>query len=233
MQSSFSFVLFPTARIGANTASPLTAKRDLEEQYSNPVTSVIGGLFLKDSKSVCDEINWDAPKRRKTSLEKLAKDLEEELSKREWFVTGNVNPSFFDASFSFQDPDVKLKGIENYARGVNKLFDEKTTRGEIVACRVTALNVITATWRLEGRVKLGPGGLAIRAFVVYSDLTVDPTSGLVCFQLDRFSIKGSDILLGALPFTLPFIKLPPPAPSIAELRKTFLEDEKKAAKKKT
>lgn len=29
------------------------------------------------------------------------------------FVNGNVDPSFFDDSFSFQDPDVKIKGIKS------------------------------------------------------------------------------------------------------------------------
>lgn len=211
-------------------------QRDLNEEYTNPLTQFLG-LFLKETTDViseCDSINWKAPKRKKTSMDRLAKDLEVALNKKEWFVTGNVDPSFFDSGFAFQDPDVKLKGIENYARGVNKLFEQQgpgKTRAEIIAVRVANPTTITVTWRLEGRVKLGPGGVSIRAFVVYSDLTVDTKSGLITFQLDRFSIKGNEIILGALPFNLPFVRLPPPAARVEELRREFLNAEKKVGKK--
>jgi len=57
-------------------------------------------------------------------IETLAKVLDYELFNKEWFVTGNVNPIYFSDDFEFQDPDVKLSGIESYARGVNKLFDQ-------------------------------------------------------------------------------------------------------------
>jgi hypothetical protein len=47
----------------------------------------------------------------------LAKKLEIDLTKREWFVNGNVEPSYFSEDFEFQDPNVKTKGIKDYAIG--------------------------------------------------------------------------------------------------------------------
>lgn len=58
------------------------------------------------------DIDFDAPKAQKMSLEKLASVLDEELYEKEWFVTGRVNPIYFDEGFQFQDPDVKLTGVE-------------------------------------------------------------------------------------------------------------------------
>ena len=58
------------------------------------------------------EIDFNAPKIQKKSLEELAAILDYELYEKEWFVTGLVNPIYFADDFEFQDPDVKIDGIE-------------------------------------------------------------------------------------------------------------------------
>lgn len=123
-----------------------------------------------------------------------------------------------------KDPDVKLKGIEEYAKGVYKLFDQKTSRAEIISTEVvendedSMESKITVTWRLSGKVKIGPG-LNIKPYICYTDFTVDTASeggsGLITFQEDRFDIPGWDILLSALfPFLIGKVtSLPaPPVP---------------------
>ena len=150
------------------------------------------------------DIDFNAPKSPKLSLQDLASVLDYELYNKEWFVTGRVNPIYFDDKFTFQDPDVKLTGIEEYARGVLKLFDQSTSRAEIISTVVntTVPNTITVTWRLSGGVSIGPG-LIIKPYICYTDFTVDEESGLIVFQQDRFSIPGWDILLSALfPFLI-------------------------------
>lgn len=131
--------------------------------------------------------------------------LDAELYEKEWFVTGNVNPIYFASNFRFQDPDVKLEGIEAYARGVNKLFDQETSRAEIISTIVNPSlgpNMITCTWRLSGNAKIGPG-LQIKPYIVYTDFRVDPESGLIDFQEDRFDLPTWDILLSSLfPFLI-------------------------------
>ncbi|GAX13965.1 hypothetical protein FisN_5Lh126 [Fistulifera solaris] len=160
-------------------------------------------------------IDFSAPKfQKKVTLEVLAQLLDAELYEREWFVTGNVNPIYFSETFLFQDPDVRLEGIEAYARGVNKLFDQETSRAEIISTKVNpdVPNTITCTWRLSGKANIGPG-LTIKPYIVYTDLKIDPESGLIVFQEDRFNLPQWDILLSSLfPFLIGVVTAPPAPP---------------------
>ena len=191
------------------------------QEYRNPVTKILsnfmsGGNNNNEEVEVpLTEIDFAAPElKRKLSLEKLAAVLDAELYEKEWFVTGKVNPIYFADTFRFQDPDVKLDGIEAYARGVNKLFDQVTSRAEIISTVVntTVPNTLTCTWRLSGKVDVGPG-LNIKPYLVFTDFTVDPDSGLILFQEDRFDIPQWDILLSALfPFLIGKVTSPPAPP---------------------
>jgi len=144
------------------------------------------------------------------------------LNEKEWFVTGNIEPSIFDDEFEFQDPDVKLKGVESYARGVRKLFDQKNSRAEIISVEVNSLkaDTITVTWRLSGSVNIG-FGLRIKPYIVYTDLRVSKKSGLIVFQEDRFSIPSYDILLSALLPSVTSKYLAPPAAPVEVLREEY------------
>ena len=197
-----------------------------DEEYVNPLTQALGKFIAKqESASIVDRVDWNKPKRSWSSTADLASELEEALIQREWFVTGNVDPSFFSEDFAFQDPDVKIKGIREYAKGVNKLFSQSDSRAEIIGVVVndTLRNSLTVTWRLSGSVNLGPG-LKIKPYVVFTDLTVSDSDGLIVFQEDRFSIPPYDILLSALfPFLVSIGLLSSPAPPAEELRRVFLQ----------
>lgn len=180
------------------------------DEYRNAPTAFLSNFMQSDDDKGIKvdplaDIDFGAPKVSNLGLETLAAALDAELYEKEWFVTGRVNPIYFDDAFEFQDPDVKLTGIEEYARGVLKLFDQDTSRAEIISAVVnsTVPNTITVTWRLSGRVNIGPKGLPIKPYICYTDFTVDEESGLVVFQEDRFDIPGWDILLSALfPFLI-------------------------------
>ena len=62
----------------------------------------------------------------------------------------------------------------------------------------TVPNTITVTWRLSGRVNIGPVGLQIKPYICYTNFTIDITSGLITKQEDTFDIPGWDIVLSAL-----------------------------------
>lgn len=219
LTSSDSFLI--ANRCNCRNIAPLEATKNNEE-YSNPLTSFLGNFLNEEqqatsNKLTIDKIDWNVKKAKFSTLPKLASRLEQGISKREWFVTGLVEPALFSENFSFQDPDVKLKGIRAYAEGVNKLFDQSCSRAEVIKVEVTdpVAKVITVTWRLEGKVRVGPG-INIKPYIVYTDFKVDQ-EGLICFQEDRFSIPGYDILLSAFfPFLIPF--LTPPAPPAEQLR---------------
>ena len=208
-------------------STKLYATPDAAEEYRDPVTKFLGSFIRKEkAENKLSLIDWQKPKRKKGQLQSLAKSLELELTKKEWFVNGNVDPSFFSDDFTFQDPDVKIKGIEEYARGVNKIFSQVNSRAEIIAVRINTevANTLTVTWRLSGSVNIG-FGLNIKPFVVFTDFVVSPSDGLIVFQEDRFSLPGSDIVLSAFFPVLIEKFLLPPAPSAAILKSEFLKKE--------
>jgi len=208
---------------GQSRHSVLLEKQDDngETEYRNVATTILSNFMAKNEEKTNTDplarINFSAPKlSKKLDLSVLAAVLDAELYEREWFVTGNVNPIYFSEDFVFQDPDVRLEGIEAYARGVNKLFNQEVSRAEIIATAVNpdTPNMITCTWRLSGKVDIGPG-LAIKPYIVYTDFKIDPDSGLIVFQEDRFDIPQWDILLSSLfPFLIGIVTSPP-APPVA------------------
>lgn len=180
-----------------------------DEDYTNPVTAFLG-RFMASPAPVLDGVDFDAPK-TPMSTPALAKAIDAGLREREWFVTGRVRAELFADDFAFEDPDVSLRGIENYAVGVAKLFDA-TSRCEVIRCVAVDDATIAVSWRLSGGVKIGPG-LAFKPYVVDTALTV--ADGLVVFQEDAFAIPSWQILLGAL---APWLPVPAPAPPAAALR---------------
>ena len=202
-------------------------QNDGDLDYKNLPTKILSNFMSKSEKGAdettvdskpnpIDAIDFDAPKfSTKVDLQTLAAILDYELTEKEWFVTGKVNPIYFSDQFEFQDPDVQLSGIEDYARGVYKLFDQDCSRAEIISCKVNpdlGPNIITVTWRLSGKVSIGPG-LTIKPYICFSDFTVDEESGLIVRQEDRFDIPQWDILLSALfPFFIGIVTKEPAPP---------------------
>ena len=206
----------------------LTSRSDGDvDEYRNAPTAFLSKFMQKgklstDAVDLLSEIDFDMPKittlpknNDKQLLSTLALILDYELTNTEWFVTGLVNPAYFSPNFQFIDPDVKLSGIEEYARGVRTIFDQQTSRAQIVSCVVntTIPNTITVTWRLSGRVNIGPVGLPIKPYICYTDFTIDTNnSGLIIKQEDSFDIPGWDIVLSAIfPFLIGWVtKAPAP-----------------------
>jgi len=192
--------------------------KDGDKEYKNTATKILSNFLPEENKIKIEDpladIDFNVPKVNKMSLEDLAAFLDYELYEKEWFVTGKVNPALFADDFQFQDPDVKLDGIEEYARGVLKLFDQGTSRAEIISSVVNATvpDTITVTWRLSGKVNIGPG-LPIKPYIIFTDFKVDPDTGLINYQEDRFDLPGWDILLSALfPFLIGKVTAPPAKP---------------------
>ncbi|KAJ1460070.1 hypothetical protein M885DRAFT_612711 [Pelagophyceae sp. CCMP2097] len=183
-----------------------------DETYANPLTELLGRVLPSAKAGDADDAKWIVPKRPARSLDAMVNTLRKELSAREWFVTGDVLPELFADDFYFEDPDVKLSGIRNYAEGVARLFDADSCRVEIITCTADRdFGTVDVAWRLSGRVKVG-FGLNLKPYVVATELRVK--DGLVTFQRDRFANPSSDILLSALAPWLPF--LAPPAPPLGD-----------------
>ncbi|KAG1677385.1 hypothetical protein FOA52_010765 [Chlamydomonas sp. UWO 241] len=87
--------------------------------------------------------------------QEMAARLGEALAKREWFVTGDIDPVLFSDSFVFKDDNVATVGVRSYALGVRKLFDQETARVEVIGVETDeSKRCVVVHWRLEGRVNL-------------------------------------------------------------------------------
>lgn len=194
-------------------------------QYLNPLTQIFSNLLPSQNSTRSNSLQSVRFKAGKLPLEKFAARLSKALEQREWFVTGDADASFFDENFIFEDPDVKVSGLAEYCAGVRRIFNQDVSRAEIVRVEVnsTLPNALTVTWRLSGAVNIAYG-FKIKPFIVYTDFTISPTSGLIVAQKDRFSIPGYDIVLSAfLPSfvvkRIPFLS--PPAADIDTLKKQY------------
>jgi len=189
-------------------------------EYSDPVNRFLG-RFLPLQRDVTAElsgINFAAPKQTGLKLEELAGLLEQRLTATEWFVTGEVDPTLFADNFAFKDDSVATTGIQSYAEGVRKLFDQETARAELISVEpAPEKNAVVVVWRLEGRVNL-PGRPTIPPYVVTTTLGTN-SEGLINSQLDEFGAPGWQLLTGAL---LGAWAGPPPAPPAARLREEWL-----------
>uniref|UniRef100_A0A6T8H729 SnoaL-like domain-containing protein n=1 Tax=Hemiselmis andersenii TaxID=464988 RepID=A0A6T8H729_HEMAN len=187
-------------------------------EYRDPLTKVLANFLpggkpgkSRDKSSAMDAIDWNKPKSSGLSVDQMAARVDQGLRERAWFVTGEALPELFHPDFEFKDPNVKTKGIEEYARGVHRLFNQEASSMQVVECAVSSEKIIGVKWRLEGAVNVGPG-LEIKPYVVYTDLEVGQ-DGLIIAQEDRFSIPAWELLIWAfLPFLRPM--LPPPCPPI-------------------
>ena len=191
--------------------------------FNNPLVEAVSGFLSGPAATVNDDLSTTNKKigtRRKSSMKKLASDLFKALNKDGWFVTGNVDYSFFSDNFNFKDPDVNVDGIEQYAVGVASLFGP-TAKAEIIDCiAIDNDTLIQVRWRCSGGVCIGPFTFNIKPYIIITDLEVDQSTGLIESQLDKFTIPGYDIVLSALfPFTRSFLS--PEAKSIEILREEY------------
>lgn len=109
---------------------------DVGEIYSNPLTSFLGnfvgsnkdeGVLSSDDADQKEEVQLDdftKPKAFNIPIDEMVQRLDTGIREKEWFVTGKVMSELFADDFFFKDPDVQLRGIEKYADGVNRLFDQ-------------------------------------------------------------------------------------------------------------
>jgi hypothetical protein len=201
----------------ATSTSSSSSKKEPAYAYSDPVNRLLGNFLppARDATAELAHVNWRAPKATGLSLDALADRVRAELAAREWFVTGDLPPELFSDAFTFKDDSVATAGVRSYALGVRKLFDQATSRVELVSVAPdAAARALRVVWRLQGRVNL-PLRPTIAPYVVTTTLGVDANTGLIATQLDEFSEPGWRLLAGAL---LGAWAGPPPAPSVEVLR---------------
>eukprot|EP01040_Poterioochromonas_malhamensis_P002432 gene2432-2583_t len=172
------------------------------EKYSNPFLQWVSILLPTGGiNSEFEQLDWTLPKRPKSSMGQLIIDLEKTLKDKQWFVTGLVDPTFFLNEFQFKDPNVEVVGIQNYAQGVRKIFDSRRSKMSVIDVSPLSSSannsMIRVTWKIDAVVNI-MFGFKIKPYIIYSDLEVDNTSGLICSQKDSFTIPEWKILFDSI-----------------------------------
>ena len=195
--------------------------REPEEVEAAGTSVVRRELAVARHPDPLSQIDFNTPKsRERLSLTRLAQKLDEELYEKEWFVTGHVNPKYFHPDFSYQDADVEIFSLEEYARDVYNLFDQSCSRAEILETKVAQdrAQTITCTWRCSGRANL-LWGIDIKPFMVTTNWHVDKATGLIHRQVDEYSLPQWDLLVSAFFPFLNGIITAEPAPPVPPRRR--------------
>uniref|UniRef100_A0A7S3P9H3 Uncharacterized protein n=1 Tax=Amphora coffeiformis TaxID=265554 RepID=A0A7S3P9H3_9STRA len=195
--------------------------REPEEVVEAGTSVVRRELAVARHPDPLSQIDFDTPKsRERLSLSRLAQRLDQELYEKEWFVTGHVNPKYFHSDFSYQDADVEIFSLEEYARDVYNLFDQSCSRAEVLETKVAQdrAQTITCTWRCSGRANL-LWGIDIKPFMVTTNWQVDKATGLIYRQVDEYSLPQWDLLVSAFFPFLNGILTAEPAPPVPPRRR--------------
>jgi hypothetical protein len=162
------------------------------------------------------DFNMVKSREHRGSLSRLAQRLDDECAATEFLVTGHVNPSLYHPDFYYQDADVALESLEDYARSVHALFDQAVSRAEIVTTTVRTQDTpqtITCLWRCSGKANL-LWGVDIKAFHITTHWEICPTTGLICRQEDEYGLPQWDLLLSAVFPFLNGVVTAAPAPPV-------------------
>jgi len=180
--------------VALGTMLPLRACAG-DEEYKDVTTKISSKLLTSaESEDALASVNWRAPKIIGLSTEEMAKRIDAGLRRECWFVTGRSLPELFSDSFTFSDPQVSLKGIEEYSRGVRKFYKQGSAQGEIVCTAVTAPDIITVVWRNYGTVNIGPG-FDLAPYIVTTTLKTSASdNGLIVKQEDAFEPNNAELI---------------------------------------
>lgn len=202
------------------------ATRAVDPEIDNGTNPLRRELEVSRRPNPISEIDFDMPKsRERLSLARLAKRLDQELYESEWFVTGHVNPKYFHTDFYYEDADVVLNSLQEYANDVYTLFDQSCSRAEIVETKVSQerAQTITCRWRCSGRANL-LWGIDIKPFMVETKFEVDKQTGLIAKQFDEYSLPRWDLLVSSFFPFLNGIVTAPPAPPVPPRRPAAVAD---------
>eukprot|EP00903_Cladosiphon_okamuranus_P014465 g13420.t1 len=196
-------LLLPPSR-GQETARDATNEGDDDgiDYSADPITAFLG-KFLPNGKEKSETPQakdlvfnvGEQAKRKGMDAQEMAAALDAGLRLNGWFVTGRVDASLFSDSFYFSDPQVSLTGVDKYAEGVAKLFNQEESRCDVISTEADGEDIVVR-WRLSGRINL-PFNPPIKPYVVTTTFERD-SEGLLSTQRDEFAIAGWDILLHAV-----------------------------------
>ena len=91
---------------------------------------------------------------REELMEAIRKDWRQDTNKG-YYCNGRLSTNIYrdDCLFDGPDPDMPVKGLRKYLNAASQLFDQKTSRAELLSLQIEN-DVIVARWRFNGNLRL-------------------------------------------------------------------------------
>lgn len=155
-------------------------------------------------------------KRTGLGVAELARIVESDFVKRQYYVTGRLSEDIYreDCVFDGPDPDVPVRGLAKYCDATKGLFFRPASKVELLEIGVVDARCVKAWWRLEGKLNL-PWKPKIKAYTGSTTYFFDE-EGLVERHEETWAISASDAFTSTLFPNLGFGA--PEAPSAELLR---------------
>ena len=133
-----------------------------------------------------------APKQLRLPATEVAAQLERDLAKNKYILTGQLTPSIFADDCRFVDPNNAVDGLSRYQKALSLLFRPELSELSAVRVSVAGDKRIVADYVAEGVLKL-PWRPRIAPWSGHIEWTLN-AEGLVASQVDVWNITRLDAI---------------------------------------
>jgi hypothetical protein len=112
----------------------------------------------------CQPLGWrcvgdSSPKCFNLSIVKLEETIRNDWccsTHKGYYITGRLNTTVYrdDCEFHGPDPDMPVRGLRKYLNAASQLFEQRSSRAELLSLKVVSEDKIVARWRLKGVLRL-------------------------------------------------------------------------------
>jgi len=137
-------------------------------------------------------------KRHGATLEDVMAVVREDIEQRRYYISGRLTQAIYSdrCFFDGPDPDMPVRSLQRYSDALRGLFDPATSRYELLRLTPTGPRTFTASWRLEGALRL-PGRPRIKPYLGTTLYELDE-DGLVCAHTETWSISALDAFVSVV-----------------------------------
>lgn len=131
-------------------------------------------------------------KREGGTLDEVMAVVRDDIELRQYYTTGRLTQEVYSdrCFFDGPDPDMPVRSLQRYGDALRGLFDPSLSRYELLELRQSGPRAFTASWRLEGALRL-PGRPRIKPYIGTTLYELNE-QGLVCSHTETWSISALD-----------------------------------------
>lgn len=137
-------------------------------------------------------------KNRGQTLDEVMAIVREDITLRNYYISGRLTQAVYadNCFFDGPDPDMPVRSLQRYSDALHGLFDPSLSRYELLELKPRGPHTFTASWRLEGALKL-PWRPKIKPYVGTTLYELDE-DGLICSHTETWSVSALDAFASVL-----------------------------------